>query len=163
MEKNIQRTSITSIIPTNHDMSDSEGELGIFEEPEGFYEAEKEPSFVDYTLQSGLKLNLRLVGHNPLWVSFLAPDSPDSFQVFCCWHPRSRHRRVLNGFVGTPWPRVTSEAIRASVQGLTHGYGIPSSMIEQLTRIEASTLAALSPPILPYSNGREDEYSSNVD
>ena len=57
-------------------MSDSEGELGIFEEPEGFYEAEKEPSFVDYTLQSGLKLNLRLVGHNPLWVSFLASISP---------------------------------------------------------------------------------------
>jgi len=53
-------------------MSDSEGELGIFEEPEGFYEAEKEPSFVDYTLQSGLKLNLRLVGHNPLWVSKLS-------------------------------------------------------------------------------------------
>jgi hypothetical protein len=56
---------------TAHDMSDSdsEGELGIFQEPEGFYEPEKEPSFVDYTLQSGLKLDLRLVGHNPLWVS----------------------------------------------------------------------------------------------
>ncbi|KAK6007449.1 hypothetical protein QM012_004263 [Aureobasidium pullulans] len=52
-------------------MSDSEGELGIFEEPEGFYEAEKEPTFVEYTLQSGLKLNLRLVGHNPLWGHFL--------------------------------------------------------------------------------------------
>ncbi|KAI4749768.1 hypothetical protein E4T45_14847, partial [Aureobasidium sp. EXF-8846] len=51
--------------------SDSEGELGIFQEPEGFYEPEKEPSFVDYTLQSGLKLNLRLVGHNPLWGHFL--------------------------------------------------------------------------------------------
>lgn len=54
-------------------MSDSEGELGIFEEPEGFYEAEKEPTFVEYTLQSGLKLNLRLVGHNPLWVGFPHP------------------------------------------------------------------------------------------
>ncbi|TIA49918.1 hypothetical protein D6C77_09411 [Aureobasidium pullulans] len=52
-------------------MSDSEGELGIFEEPEGFYEAEKEPSFVDYTLQGGSKLTLRLVGHNPLWGHFL--------------------------------------------------------------------------------------------
>ncbi|KAG9523734.1 hypothetical protein KCV07_g2317, partial [Aureobasidium melanogenum] len=52
-------------------MSDSEGELGMFEEPEGFYEAEKEPTFVEYTLQSGLKLNLRLVGHNPLWGHFL--------------------------------------------------------------------------------------------
>ncbi|KER00639.1 hypothetical protein AUEXF2481DRAFT_551 [Aureobasidium subglaciale EXF-2481] len=52
-------------------MSDSEGELGIFEEPEGFYEAEKQPSFVEYTLPSGLKLNLRLVGHNALWGHFL--------------------------------------------------------------------------------------------
>jgi hypothetical protein len=45
----------------------------MFEEPEGFYEAEKEPTFVEYTLQSGLKLNLRLVGHNPLWVGFPRP------------------------------------------------------------------------------------------
>lgn len=73
MEKNHREdTTITTSQTTIHVMSDSdsEGELGIFQEPEGFYEPEKEPSFVDYTLQSGLKLNLRLVGHNPLWVSF---------------------------------------------------------------------------------------------
>lgn len=63
-------------------MSDSEGEFGIFEEPQGFYEAEKEPTFVDYTLQSGLKLNLRLVGHNPLWVSF--PLFNSSSTVWSC-------------------------------------------------------------------------------
>lgn len=67
-EKNHQEQKALHQLST-HDMSDSEGELGIFEEPEGFYEPEKEPSFVDYTLQNGLKLNLRLVGHNPLWVS----------------------------------------------------------------------------------------------
>lgn len=66
---------------THDDMSDSEGELGIFEEPEDFYEAEKEPTFVDYTLQSGLKLNLRLVGHNPLWVSLLTSISPHEREV----------------------------------------------------------------------------------
>jgi hypothetical protein len=73
MEKNHREgTTTTTSHFTIHVMSDSdsEGELGIFQEPEGFYEPEKEPSFVDYTLQSGLKLNLRLVGHNPLWVSF---------------------------------------------------------------------------------------------
>lgn len=76
-------------------MSDSEGELGIFEEPEGFYEAEKEPTFVEYTLQSGLKLNLRLVGHNPLWVGFPNPvlissvwSSTDGRQNYQCRSPR---------------------------------------------------------------------------
>lgn len=84
MEKIIQKNKHHINYSSNHNMSDSEGELGIFDEPEGFYEAEKEPSFVDYTLQSGLKLNLRLVGHNPLWVSFLAPTSPHGLQVFSC-------------------------------------------------------------------------------
>lgn len=104
MEKIIQKNKHHINHSFNHDMSDSEGELGIFEEPEGFYEAEKEPSFVDYTLQSGLKLNLRLVGHNPLWVSFLAPACPHGLQVFFCWCSASHHRRVLKGFVGLPWP-----------------------------------------------------------
>ncbi|GAB7353743.1 hypothetical protein MBLNU459_g4137t1 [Dothideomycetes sp. NU459] len=47
--------------------SDSEGELGLFQEPDGYYEPEKEPTFVTHTLLDGRKLNLRLVGHNPLW------------------------------------------------------------------------------------------------
>ena len=74
MEKNYREGTTTITIIPIHIMSDSdsEGELGIFQEPEGFYQPEKEPSFVDYTLQSGLKLDLRLVGHNPLWVSFPA-------------------------------------------------------------------------------------------
>jgi hypothetical protein len=77
MEKNYREGTTTITIIAIHVMSDSdsEGELGIFQEPEGFYEPEKEPSFVDYTLQSGLKLDLRLVGHNPLWVSFSASSS----------------------------------------------------------------------------------------
>lgn len=54
-------------------MSDSEGELGLFEEPEGYYQAEKEPTFVTYTLLDGRELNLRLVGHNPLWVGHRHP------------------------------------------------------------------------------------------
>lgn len=49
-------------------MSDSEEDLDLFQEPEGFYEPEKEPTFVSHRLIDGRELNLRLVGHNPLWV-----------------------------------------------------------------------------------------------
>jgi hypothetical protein len=76
--------------------SDSEGELGIFQEPEGFYEPEKEPSFVDYTLQSGLKLNLRLVGHNPLWVGFPKSSSLPTWALLYCLSPSKPDRRVFH-------------------------------------------------------------------
>lgn len=48
--------------------SDSEGDLGLFQEPEGYYEPEKQPTFVTHKLLDGRELNLRLVGHNALWV-----------------------------------------------------------------------------------------------
>jgi len=50
-------------------MSDSEEEgLDLFQEPEGFYKPEKEATFVSHKMLDGRELNLRLVGHNPLWV-----------------------------------------------------------------------------------------------
>lgn len=52
--------------------SDSENEdaggMNLFEDPEGFYLPEKQPSFVEHRLLDGRGLRLRLVGHNPLWV-----------------------------------------------------------------------------------------------
>ena len=48
--------------------SDSEGELGLFAEPDGYYQPEKEPTFAKHEMQDGRKLSLRMVGHNPLWV-----------------------------------------------------------------------------------------------
>lgn len=48
--------------------SDSEDGLDLFQEPEGYFEPEKEPTFVSHKLLDGRELNLRLVGHNPLWV-----------------------------------------------------------------------------------------------
>jgi nicotinamide N-methyltransferase len=52
-------------------VSDSE-DVGIdlFQEPEGFYEPEKQPTFATHKLLSGKDLSIRLVGHNPLWVRF---------------------------------------------------------------------------------------------
>jgi len=47
---------------------DDEPVNDMFQEPEGFYEDEKQPTFDRFTLRSGDEVNLRLVGHNPLWV-----------------------------------------------------------------------------------------------
>lgn len=48
--------------------SDDEGELGLFAEPEGYYQPEKQPTFASHAMQDGRELTLRMVGHNPLWV-----------------------------------------------------------------------------------------------
>jgi len=48
--------------------SDDEGELGLFDVPEGYYQPEKEPTFAKHEMQDGRELSLRMVGHNPLWV-----------------------------------------------------------------------------------------------
>lgn len=54
-------------------MPDSDGEAGpapldLFQEPADFYRPEKPATFTTYILQNGQNLNLRLVGHSPLWV-----------------------------------------------------------------------------------------------
>ena len=51
--------------------SDDEGELGLFAEPEGYYQPEKEPTFAKHKMQDGTELSLRMVGHNPLWVRMI--------------------------------------------------------------------------------------------
>lgn len=46
-----------------------EGEgLDLFQEPADFYQPEKQATFATHKLLSGTDLNVRLVGHNPLWV-----------------------------------------------------------------------------------------------
>jgi nicotinamide N-methyltransferase len=59
-------------------MSSEAGEesIDLFQEPADFYEPEKEASFASHTLLSGKELTVRLVGHNPLWVSFLVKLLP---------------------------------------------------------------------------------------
>lgn len=43
--------------------------MDLFQEPEDFYQPEKEATFASHQLLSGKELKIRLVGHNPLWVS----------------------------------------------------------------------------------------------
>jgi len=50
-------------------MSDDEETFDMFQEPAGYFQEEKKPTFVQHQLSDGTKLDLRLVGHNPLWVS----------------------------------------------------------------------------------------------
>ena len=42
--------------------------LDIFQEPEGFYQADKQPTYVSHRMIDGRDLSLRLIGHSPLWV-----------------------------------------------------------------------------------------------
>ncbi|TKA53008.1 hypothetical protein B0A49_11498 [Cryomyces minteri] len=48
-------------------MSDVEDSIDLFQEPADYYQPEKEATFATHTLLSGEQLELRLVGHNPLW------------------------------------------------------------------------------------------------
>ena len=52
----------------DEERSDEEEHLDLFKEPEGYYEPEKQHTFVIYKAHNGQTLNLRLVGHNPHWV-----------------------------------------------------------------------------------------------
>lgn len=49
--------------------SDSDSDIGgdLFAEPSDFYQPEKPPTFVEFSLNTSQTINLRLVGHNPLW------------------------------------------------------------------------------------------------
>jgi hypothetical protein len=47
---------------------DEEHGLGMFKEPEDFYQPEKQPTRIQYNMLDGREISLRLVGHNPLWV-----------------------------------------------------------------------------------------------
>lgn len=42
--------------------------VDLFHEPEGYFQPEKPATFTTYALKNGRVLNLRLVGHSPLWV-----------------------------------------------------------------------------------------------
>jgi hypothetical protein len=48
--------------------TDEEG-MDLFQEPDDFFEPEKQATFASHRLNSGQELTVRLVGHNPLWVS----------------------------------------------------------------------------------------------
>jgi hypothetical protein len=64
--------------------ADEEG-IDLFQEPTDFYEPEKQASFASHRLSSGQELTVRLVGHNPLWVSYFKPH----------------HQRLLQSFVAS--------------------------------------------------------------
>ncbi|KAH7132655.1 putative methyltransferase-domain-containing protein [Dendryphion nanum] len=47
--------------------SDQEDDVNIFQEPDDFFQPEKQPTCQAHKLLSGHTLTIRLVGHNPLW------------------------------------------------------------------------------------------------
>lgn len=68
---------------------DEGGEAGdLFAEPEGFYEAEKQPTFVTHITEEGKEVRLRLVGSSPLWVgdSSTSPSRSTDALLYLLWH-----------------------------------------------------------------------------
>jgi EEF1A N-terminal glycine/lysine methyltransferase len=53
------------------DGDDSAGAFDLFQEPADYLQKEK-PSTVDhYSMRSGRQMELRLIGHSPLWVCYI--------------------------------------------------------------------------------------------
>lgn len=54
--------------------SDDAGDetFDLFQEPDDFYQKEKEPTQVQHRTLKGQTLNLNLVAQNPLWVIFIS-------------------------------------------------------------------------------------------
>lgn len=46
----------------------------MFNDPEGFYPPEKEPTYADHQMLSGQVVRVRLVGSHPLYVLPLSPQ-----------------------------------------------------------------------------------------
>jgi len=57
-----------SISSSESEDSENFGDTSLFQEPDGYFRPEEPPSFAEHTLLSGQRLQMRLVGHNPLWV-----------------------------------------------------------------------------------------------
>jgi hypothetical protein len=60
--------AFSQVMMDEKDKEDDTTAIDIFQEPADFYQPDKAPTFVNYTLQDGRALKLRLVGHSPLWV-----------------------------------------------------------------------------------------------
>ncbi|KZF23632.1 nicotinamide N-methyltransferas-like protein Nnt1 [Xylona heveae TC161] len=52
---------------SDHDEDSLTDDFCLFEEPEGYFQAEKPPTSATHELLSGETVTVRLVGHNPLW------------------------------------------------------------------------------------------------
>lgn len=78
------------VFPDDHSMSGSESEeegySDIFTEPEGFREAEKQPTFETYQLPDGSVLSLRLIGHSALWVGTVKILTTSLFRIYPLLH-----------------------------------------------------------------------------
>jgi hypothetical protein len=99
-------------IPPAFAMSSDVEEEGIdfFKEPADFYEPEKQASFASHQLSSGQELTVRLVGHNPLWVSNLAYRCRQLHSTASIVFPLSSH--VLQKYKAGAISRVPSFVVQ---------------------------------------------------
>ena len=88
---------------------DEGGDLGLFAEPEGYYQPEKQPTFASHAMQDGRELNLRMVGHNPLWVRVYHC----CFLYLMAWRHQGVYNVVPSNVLMSP-NRVISSGTRAA-------------------------------------------------
>ena len=85
-------------------MSDTEDDtIDLFQEPAEYYKPQPDATFASHTLLSGGQLTLRLVGHNPLWVSKKLGNYTSSPPPHHWWPELTVHRSyfvLLSGLVG---------------------------------------------------------------
>jgi hypothetical protein len=81
----------------------------LFQEPEDFYPPEKPHTYSHHKLLSGEELQVRLVGHNPLWVRPSKTSNTDEPSPRLTAKPGpsvmeriSRHSRLSGGARGHP-------------------------------------------------------------
>jgi EEF1A N-terminal glycine/lysine methyltransferase len=104
------------------DENDSAGAFDLFQEPADYLQKEK-PSTVDYyTMRSGCLMELRLIGHSPLWVGYTRmwwTDADASMQGHLLWNAG----QVIAGYLEDNSAKLVENK---SVLELGAGAGLPS-------------------------------------
>ncbi|KAF1343709.1 putative methyltransferase-domain-containing protein [Delphinella strobiligena] len=119
---------------------------GLFDEPEGFYQPEKQPTFETHKLLDGRELQLRLVGHNPLWGHHLW-NAGRVFASYLESNPTTTHSKsVLELGAGAGLPSLLSSILGATSVLVTD---YPDAELISNLHHNISHCALLAQPVSP--------------
>ncbi|GAB7365585.1 hypothetical protein MBLNU230_g6656t1 [Neophaeotheca triangularis] len=162
-------------MPGSTSSDDQGADLDIFQEPEGFREPEKQPTFAQHRMLDGRDLNVRLVGHNPLWGHHLW-NAGRVLAHYLETHASSylHSRKILELGAGAGLPSLISAKSAATftlvtdypdaelIQNLTHNISTTLTPDEQ-TRITAEGFLWGADPAPLLNKLPQDSQSSGFD
>ena len=104
----------------------------LFKEPEGYYQKEKPPTFEQYTLITGETLQLRLVGHNPLWGHVLWNAAKVAAEYLEENARKVQGRHILELGAGAGLPSLVCAVLGARMVGKlnSHAALVPTDIFE---------------------------------